>query len=415
MCPYQNPTEHNRLPEEYIVTEEHIVPEEYPESRPGTKTVKKKNWAKYLMMFVFFGFAALHLCFGFLFGDIDLKKPELDFPGYTGQGATLPPVSPTLDLSFFKEGLSNASKKLQQANYIGAAVAVCDCLSDNFVQGNGYQLHDLNLVFRRDAISVFDGQDVTDGSGVYLRFVRKIVQVYNDKVDDYDPEERLIVTLIYVEKEGRDSRVMRILNVQIPTFYLSYGNSVQADSSYLEGVFSSEYDSEQAMRMDFSIHTAWSEPNVGDYNAYALRRVHGSVKRGRFSSEVAYKDIGLLLNEETTAFVPSGTDAAYENIYDLNEEGKLVLSKLDYVDLSGYDPASGAYDAARTQALADPQVRYILEPEQNGNSYLYVKNVVYEENETHRGRRHNITNLDGELFPLTDTLPQWLELEPHIQ
>lgn len=414
MCPHQNPVEDHRLPEEYAAAQEYIIPEEYPVSQPAAPVTKKKNGLRYLVLFGFSAFVALHLCFGFLFRDIGKQKPQIDRPGGVTPGATLPSISYILDLSFFEEGLSDASQRFIQTDYVGAAVAVCDCMSENFAQGGGYQLHNANLVYEDGALSPFDGQDVTDGSGVYLRFSLEIVQVYNDKVEDYDPEERLLITLIHVSKEGRKQTV-RILNLQIATFYLTYSDSVYSDSSYLEGTFASDYSAETAEMVDFSVQTAYSDPDVGNYNVYAERRILGPVESGHFSGEVRFKNTGLLLNEDKTAFVPGGENAAYENMYDLDEEGKLVLSKLDYTDLSGYEAESDAYRTAWKQAIADGQVRYILAPESNGYQYLQVKNLIYEEDKTHKTQWHEVGTLDTELFPMTDTLPEWMELEPHIQ
>ena len=415
MCPHQNPVEDRRLPKEYAAPQEYIIPEEYPVSQPAAPVTKKKSGLRYLVLFGFSAFVALHLCFGFLFADIGKKKPQIVLPGGETPGGTLPNISNVLDLSFFEEGLSDASEHFIQTDYVGAAVAVCDCLSENFAQGGGYQLHNANLVYEDGVLSPFEGRDVTDGSGVYLRFALEIVQVYNEKVEDYDPEERLLITLIHVSKEGRNSRTIRVLNLQIATFYLSYSDSVYSDSSYLEGTFTSDYSAETAEMIDFGVQTAYNDPDVGNYNVFAERRVRGPVESGHFSGEVSFKNTGLLLNEEKTAFVPSGENAAYENLYDLDKEGKLSLSKLDYADLSGHESGSDAYRTAWKQAIADAQVRYILGPETDGYQYLYVKNLIYEEDKTHKTQRHEVGSLDAELFPMTDTLPKWLELEPHIQ
>lgn len=322
---------------------------------------------------------------------------------------------PNVDMSLYSPGLINASNLLMGDDYIGASIALTDTFRANYSSA----LNDSKLIYADGSIQPFAGQDLTDGSGTYISLMEQIVMVYNEKVDDYDPEMHLFATLIHASDLDTGVTDTKIVSVEIPYYYL--GGNVDytyAEVEYFDALVD-EYFHGDMLLLSYSLNgsnDASGSTSRDGYYVTANFQVENGLTGGVAGLETRYKDCGLQLTDDKTALIPKGALQEYANIVVLDSAGMLVEpTKIAEVDLTALDSSTDEFYDTRDKWIADPNVRYILYADTGGGLVLYVKNEIYKAGESHRGLRIYEKDWDAPLFQPSDTLPVWISLYKQIR
>ena len=356
--------------------------------------------------------------------EIDIDKPLLPLDLHTAfcirqivadaQG-DVGDDEPNVDISLYSPGLIQASDYLMNNDYVGASIALTDTFIANYINGQG----DMDLVYTDGSIQHFSGQDLTDGSGVYIRLIEQIVMVYNEKVDDYDPEMHLFATLIHAADQDTGETDTHIVTVEIPYYYLGQNSTyTYAEVEYLDASVDEDFHGSMEL-VTYYLYGSTETEGSNNRDGYEITggyQVVSFLTGGDAGLETRYKDCGLFLSDDKTAVIPMGALKDHASILDLASNGVLVpVETLVDVDLTAMDPSSDEFFDARDAAIADSNVRYILYSDGNGGRILYVKNVIYVEGQSHRGLRIYEEEWEDVRFPLNDTLHIWISIYQQIR
>jgi hypothetical protein len=322
---------------------------------------------------------------------------------------------PNVDMSLYSPGLIKASDLLMADDYVGASIALTDTFRANYSS----ELNDVKLIYVDGSIHSFAGQDLTDGTGTYITLIEQIVMVYNDKADDYDPEMHLFATLIHVSDLDTGETDTKIVSVEIPHYYLGQNvDYTYADVEFFDGLVEEDFHGDMLL-LSYSLNGSSGASGSTSRDGYYISanyQVENSLTGGVAGLETRYKDCGLQLNDDKTALIPKGALQDYVNIVDLDSAGVLVdPEKIAEVDLTALDPSSDAFFNARDEWVANPNVRYILYSNGNGERVLYVKNVIYKAGESHRALWIYEDQWSTPLFQPSDTLPVWISVYRQIR
>lgn len=339
------------------------------------------------------------LCIGQLIADSGADVPE--------------PITPGVDYSLYTKGLTEASQYLMAIDYVGASIALTDTFREQYETG----LSDARFVWINGALVPFDGQYLTDGSGVYIYLMEQIVMVYNEKVDDYDPEMHLQATLIYATDLSAEETDTKIVTVTIPYYYLGQGNAqgtyCYSTVMYFDGVLDHQLASQRAGWVTYTLETSDRE-NLASYrDGYYLsnmKQAQGAVASNHFYGNVQYRFDGYLtLAEDKTAVVPKAKLENHVFGLDLDSNGVLDMNNIEFHDARAYEPGSAEAVQANSDFSLD-ECPYVYQIVKNGDGGFTLRvKAMQDEN----GERVNLilniidTSWEQERFPLSNTMDVW--------
>ena len=263
-----------------------------------------------------------------------------------------------MDLDSMKEYLGQACEKFFFNDYVSAAMLCRNALREYASSYSADDLYNTAMVWQNGTFSVFNGQDLRDGSGVYVFFYQTDEKYVGKESDDIYSAPYLNMTLLVSDKSGNDDNV-RMMNIKLEWFPMMTA-IYSCQASYVEATFRSDYYASDVELMNFYLTQVynWEDKTTSD-GVSGSSYIRGDINQDNLCGDVDFVEYGCILNADGTKYELDPYSVPIK--IKLDKDGKLDI---DGMGLLHYKQADG-------QSFADLSDAFMNDYDCPGYVYSY--------------------------------------------
>jgi hypothetical protein len=212
-------------------------------------------------------------------------------------------------------------------------------------------LYNTAFVWKDGILSAFDGQDLRDGSGVYVFFYVTDEKYVGKESDDIYTYPFLNMTLLVSNKNGNKDYI-RMMHMKTERFFIDMPEVNRLDVTYLETTFDNGYYANDVELMKFTAAKVYNwNATVSKDETYGGAYIRGDIKQDHVCGDMQYIEYGSVLSTDQTRYerdpysVPIKIKLDHNGCLDIDGMGLLHYKEADgqsYSDLT--DAFSNDYD-----------------------------------------------------------------------
>lgn len=262
------------------------------------------------------------------------------------------------NLDSMKAYLGQACEKFFSGDYVSASLQCRAALQEFAASHSSDDLYNTAMVWENGTISHFGGQDLRDGSGVYIFFYVTHEKYVGKESDDVYTYPHLNMVLLISDKSGNDDNV-RMMHLQLEQFYMMTQIS-GCNVTYLETTFRKGYYANDVELIQFYASNIydWNESSYYE-GTFGMSHIKGDMHQDRLYGTIEFNEYGSILSADGTKYEldPYSTPIKIK----LDQDGKLDI---DGMGLLHYKQADG-------QSFADLSDAFMNDYDCPGYVYSY--------------------------------------------
>ena len=206
------------------------------------------------------------------------------------------------DLDPMKELLEQTCDTFFSGDYVSAAMQ-CRVALDRFAADHSSNdLYNTAFVWKDGILSAFDGQDLRDGSGVYVFFYVTDEKYVGKESNDIYTYPFLNMTLLVSNKNGNKDYI-RMMHMKTERFFIDMPEVNGLDVTYLETTFDNGYYANDVELINFraALVYNWNE-SVSKDETYGGAYIRGDIKQDHVCGDMQYIEYGCVLSTDQTRY-----------------------------------------------------------------------------------------------------------------
>ena len=309
-----------------------------------------------------------------------------------------------VDVNEMQEYLADACQEFLTGSYIQASLLAQSAFRQVDNRIGFSNVRNSCFVWENGKLSVFDGQDLRDGSGVYIYFMPSWYY-YSGKEDDGLYSSMLKNMTMLVSEKTADVDYVRLLNL------CATGEdslSFFCNAQYFETVFRKNYRSDDTTLFAYHLTPAnLAHENTAQGRVKPSYMLQGQLLQDAFVGNATYYFGGSQLNSAGTELVPV-TDGDKISLV-LTDEGGLYIDAMELLEYNNESP-NGIFDMLEIYEN-DPTIPgYVYNFEQ----YSVVELRCDEYPDKTNTYWKEVPTYDVKFFSTERTIEYWRMLQQHM-
>jgi hypothetical protein len=237
-----------------------------------------------------------------------------------------------VDVNEMQDYLADACQEFLTGSYIQASLLAQSAFRQVCNRIGFSNIRNSCFVWENGKLTVFDGQDLRDGSGVYIYFMPSWYY-YSGKEDDNLYSGLMVNMTMLVSEKTADGDHIRYLNLCSENDPISFS----CDAQYFETIFRKNYRSDDTTLFGYHlVPSNLAHENTAQERVLPIYLLQGQLLQDAFAGNATYYIGGSQLNAAGTELVPV-TDGDKISLV-LTEEGGLYIDAMGLLEYNNEKP-----------------------------------------------------------------------------